>query len=218
TGLLLWSRAVAGTLGDFVGLLRNVCAAVGGYLREKLSIRAPDEQTAPLEVVPAAHDHYTKALYHWQKYSPDSWAEAANWFRRSIAADTTYAPAFSGLAHVTYSLAALQGVLTMGEYLTIKEATRRALALDPNLANAHAIDARVKWTPEWNVLEADAAFRRALTLNPSSAEVSTWYAIYLVTVGRLEEGLHYAELAGRLDPASVAAKIRLGNVLYNAGR
>jgi tetratricopeptide (TPR) repeat protein len=53
-------------------------------------------------------------------------------------------------------------------------------------------------------------------LNPSSAEVSSRYAIYLLTVGRLEDGLHYAEVAERLDPASIAAKIRLGNVMYNA--
>jgi eukaryotic-like serine/threonine-protein kinase len=218
TGQELWTLQVPGTLDDFLGLLQNICEALGGFLREKLSIRTPHGHAGLAEVAPAAHDLYMKALYHWRKYSPDGWAEAATWFRRSIAADPSYAPAFSGLANVTYSLGALQGegVLAMGEYLTIKEATRRALELDPNLADAHAIDARVKWTPEWNVLEADAAFRRALTLNPSSAEVSSRYAIYLLTVGRLEDGLHYAEVAERLDPASIAAKIRLGNVMYNA--
>jgi tetratricopeptide (TPR) repeat protein len=94
---------------------------------------------------------------------------------------------------------------------------RRALALDPNLAEAHAIDARMKWTPEWNIHGAGVAFERSLALNPSSSEVNNRYAIYLVTIGRRDEGLHYARVAIQCDPVSVGAQIRLANVLYNAG-
>jgi tetratricopeptide (TPR) repeat protein/TolB-like protein len=217
-GNVLWTEQLCGSDDDFITAQRAMCAAVRGHIWTRLRIRAELEAPPVVRVERQAHDYYVKGLHHWRKHTAIGWATAAEWFKRSIAVDPSFAPAFSGLAHTTYSFAALQGTVPMGDYLTIKDATARALALDSNLADAHAIDARVKWTPEWNIAGADAAFRRSLTLNPSSPELNTWYAVYLVAVGRREEGLRHAEAAAHYDPVSVAAEVRLAVVQYSAGR
>jgi serine/threonine protein kinase/Tfp pilus assembly protein PilF len=214
---IVWSDQVSGPESDFVTVQRAMSETVRSYIGARLRIQTNVASRSTVNVSRLAHEHYLKGLHHWHKHTAGSWAKAADWFKRSTVVDPSFAPAFAGLARSTYSLAALRGTIALGEYLTIKDATARALALDPNLADAHAIDARVKWTPEWNIDDAGVAFERSLALNPSSSEVNNWYAIYLVTIGRRAEGLHYARAAVQCDPVSVAAQIRLAVVLHNAG-
>jgi serine/threonine protein kinase/Tfp pilus assembly protein PilF len=217
-GNVLWADQVAGREDDFVTAQRALSETVRSHIGARLHIRTELGTQASGQVERQAHDFYVKGLHHSRKHTAAGWATAAQWFKRSIAVDPSFAPAFAQLAHAMYSDAALQGTIAIGDYLTIKDATARALALDPDLADAHAIDARVKWTPEWDIAGADAAFRRSLELNPSSPELNTSYAIFLIAVGRREEGLQYADTAVLYDPVSVTAEVRLGIVLYNARR
>ncbi|WP_165356307.1 winged helix-turn-helix domain-containing protein [Sphingosinicella sp. BN140058] len=53
----------------------------------------------------------------------------------------------------------------------------------------------------WN--DAGALLRRAIALDPRSAETNSWYAFHLAVIGRCDEGLRYARAAVRLDPGSL---------------
>ena len=86
----------------------------------------------------------------------------------------------------------------------------RALALDPNLAEAHTALGLVRFYFEWDWPGADTMFRKALALNPGSSAVHQSYGIYLTAMGRLEEGLTHSREAARLDPLSVASSHDLG--------
>ncbi len=215
---VLWTDHVTGPENDFVAVQRAMAETVRSRIGARLRIAAPVESPAASHVERQAHDHYVKGLYHWRKLTAAGWTTAAEWFKRSIAIDPSFAPAFAGLAQATYSLSTLQGIVAIGDYLTIKSAIARALELDPTLAEAHAIDARLKWTPEWDFTGAEAAFQRSLSLNPSASDVNFWYATYLVVTGRGDEGLHRAHVALECDPVSVAAQVRFANVLQNAKR
>jgi eukaryotic-like serine/threonine-protein kinase len=217
-GRVLWTDHLAGPENDFVAVQRAMSETVRSRIGARLRIVAPVESPAAAHVARQAHDHYVKGLYHWRKHTAAGWTTAAEWFKRSVAIDPSFAPAFAGLAQATYSLSMLQGIVAKGDYLTIKSAIARALELDPTLAEAHAIDARLKWTPDWDFTGAEAAFLRSLSLNPSSSDVNFWYATYLVVTGRGDEGLHRAHVALECDPVSVAAQVRFANVLHNAKR
>jgi serine/threonine protein kinase/tetratricopeptide (TPR) repeat protein len=217
-GRSIWTETITGEVGDLPGLQTKICEAVRAQIWARFSIRSTATAAPVVRVGRQAHDHYIKGLHHWRKHTAESWLTAIEWFRKSTALDPSFAPAFAGLAHASYAIAALRGGMAIGDYFAIKDATNRALSIDPSLAEAHSIDARLKWTPEWDAAGAEAAFRRSLTLNPSSSEVNTWYAVYLITMGRREEGLNYAEIAVQCDPVSVAAQVRLAVALYNARR
>ena len=201
--------------GDVIEVQRKLTATVREKLRGLLRGRS-EQRDSPIahRANVEAHESYSKGLYHWRRHTEEGWHTAAEWFRKSIAADPAYARAFAGLAHVTYSLALLKGVVSIGDYLTVKKATERALELDSDLADAHAIDARLKSTPEWRFSDAEVSFRRALALNPSSSQVNSWYAIHLAAIGRRDEAYDRAETAIHYDPVSVSGQVRLAVTLY----
>lgn len=78
---------------------------------------------------------------------------------------------------------------------------RRALALDANLADAHVAMGELQWYAEWDFAGADASFRRAIELEPSSGNALAAYALFLTGTGRLEEAVTIGRRAVSLDPA-----------------
>jgi tetratricopeptide (TPR) repeat protein len=89
-------------------------------------------------------------------------------------------------------------------------AAERALAIDGDLAEAHAALAVAKQN-RWDWAGADAAYRRALELSPTQAESHQRYGTYLSFMGRCEEGLAHLKRAHQLNPVShsISAQIAL---------
>jgi tetratricopeptide (TPR) repeat protein len=84
----------------------------------------------------------------------------------------------------------------------------RAIALDPDLAEAYATRGFTMmraWAPAEGIA---ADFQRALELRPNSADVHQWYASFLSRQGRYDEGVAEAERAVALDP--LAPGVRIG--------
>jgi tetratricopeptide (TPR) repeat protein len=94
----------------------------------------------------------------------------------------------------------------------------RALEIDESLAEAHAALGCVRLWYEWDWAGAERAFKRAIELNPNYAQGYSWYAEYLVDMGRFDEGLEKLELAKRLDPISLNVQSQVGWALYMARR
>jgi serine/threonine protein kinase/tetratricopeptide (TPR) repeat protein len=215
SGTVIWTEHVLKGGGDFVDVQRRLAHAVSVRVRQLLQVGTTRVSTVCWNRVDSqAHDYYLKGLHHWKCHTESDWRMAAEWFRRSIGIDASFAPALTGLAHVTYSLGLLNGVLSLGEYLTVKNATQRALQLNQDLAEAHAIDAKLKSTPEWTCAEADVAFQRAIMLDPSAAHVSFWYALHLAATGRGDEASDCAEVAVRHDPVSIPGQVLLAITTY----
>jgi serine/threonine-protein kinase len=86
---------------------------------------------------------------------------------------------------------------------------RKALAIDPDLVEAHVVLANVL-QEEWHWTEAEAEYKRALALNPNNAEAYRWYALWLVCQGRTDEAVTSIQRARALDPIGVSG----GNVSW----
>jgi tetratricopeptide (TPR) repeat protein len=84
-----------------------------------------------------------------------------------------------------------------------RAAVNRALELDPDLAEAHTALGLIHFFFEWDWAGAEAAFQRALALNPGSRAVQEEYGWFLTSMGRLDEGLAHSREASLLDPLSV---------------
>jgi tetratricopeptide (TPR) repeat protein len=117
--------------------------------------------------------------------------------------DPNYALAWAALAdcHTLlcwYSLAVPQEFMPKAV-----EAARRAVALDPSLAEAHSALAATSWMYTWDRAETEREFARAIQLNPKHIQALTWYGLHLqVSEGRLTEGMEQAKLAVASDPLS----------------
>jgi tetratricopeptide (TPR) repeat protein len=84
----------------------------------------------------------------------------------------------------------------------VRDAATRALRLDENLAEAHTSLACVKLILNWDWKGAEQEFKRAIELNSSYSPAHTWYAHYLVAMGRFDESAAEAKRSLELDPFS----------------
>lgn len=133
-------------------------------------------------------------------------------FKRAVTIDDQYALAWAGLADSYivlgyYGLAHPEASLPKGT-----EAARRAVALDPSLAEAHNALAMSSLLDIWDKEAAEREFLSALELNPRYIQARDWYALFYLqlTDGRFEEGIMHARLAVETDPLSGYANAVLG--------
>jgi len=92
------------------------------------------------------------------------------------------------------------------------------LELDETIAEAHNTLAQIKLLFDWDLIGAEQEFKRAIALNASSADVHSWYAVYLVNTARFDEALIECKRTIELDPLNIAGNINLGWTYFNARR
>ncbi len=102
-------------------------------------------------------------------------------------------------------------------YRQARNDVKKALELDPNLADALAALGWIQMTYDWDWAGADSSYRRALELEPGNATVIRNAAGLATTLGRLDEALTLNRRAAELDPLSVSAHYYLGIHAYYAG-
>jgi tetratricopeptide (TPR) repeat protein len=146
----------------------------------------------------------------------DSLAEAVNLFQRAIELDPDFALAYVGLAD-TYSLQRVYAGFPQDEMNARSElAINKALELDNRLGEAYASLGLLNINIDNE--SAEAAFKRALELNPSYASAHQWYSGLLGNLGRLEEALAHIKIAVELDPLSAVINHNLAWSYIYLGR
>jgi tetratricopeptide (TPR) repeat protein len=128
--------------------------------------------------------------------------------------DPNYALAYAGLAD-TYIAATNFNLLPPRElYPKAKEAALKALKIDNTLAEAHAALAFSSLLFDWNWSASDADFRHAIDLSPNYGQARQWYAVSLVSAGRLGEAMAQAQRAQQLEPLSLPINAGMGWVSF----
>jgi TolB-like protein/Tfp pilus assembly protein PilF len=133
-------------------------------------------------------------------------------FERAVKLDPNYAQVWAGLAD-SYIVLGYSGVARPEASMPkAMEAARRAVALDPSLAEAHNALAMASLMGTWDRAEAEREFLRALELNPRYIQARDWYALFYLqfSEGRLTEGMAQAKLAVVSDPLSSYAQAVYG--------
>jgi serine/threonine-protein kinase len=140
-------------------------------------------------------------------------------YAKATQRDPSYAMAYVGLATAWIDAFWLLPVTPREALANAMSAAEHALALDEDLAEAHAALAYAKFYT-WDWPGAEAGFKRSLELNPNSAWALSGYNWgYLTQIrGRYEEALAGERRAVELDPLNSSILNDLGFVLYHAGR
>ena len=103
-------------------------------------------------------------------------------------------------------------------YERAREAVERALALQPDLAEAHAHIGWIQRTYDWDWRSSQASYARALKLDPGNAIALRRAATLEWSVGRTEEAIELSRRAAEQDPLSAHAYSNLGQVLEDVDR
>ena len=85
-----------------------------------------------------------------------------------------------------------------------QEAIAKALSLDDALSEAHASLGEILHNYEWDQAKAEAAYRRSIELNPSSASARSAFAFFLMKMGRYDEAAEQHAQWRRLEPLGVS--------------
>jgi TolB-like protein/DNA-binding winged helix-turn-helix (wHTH) protein/Tfp pilus assembly protein PilF len=213
TDMHLWAEAYERDLSEIVALQDEVATNIARHI---------NIVTRPLEkaraVNPQAYGLYLKGSYFFYQYTSQGWQRAIEYFNKAIESDPKFAPAYAGLADV-YLVAGAYGSIPTQEALTRgRAAAQRALELDDNLASAHYAMATAFTWYDWDWVNAEREFHRALELNPNDALGRNWYGGYLSVRGRHDEALLEHERARQLDPFSLIVNANLARSFYWARR
>jgi tetratricopeptide (TPR) repeat protein len=159
-----------------------------------------------------------KGRFYWNKRTPEDFRKAISFFQQAIEKDPNYALAYSGLAD-TYSLLAAYTNEPPKELMSkAKEAALKALALDDNLAEAHASLGQIVEYYDYDFATAEKHYYRALALNPNYPTGHQWLAEHLSALKRFDEAIAEIRRALELDPLSAIINRVYGDVLTDARR
>ncbi|MEP6472035.1 MAG: tetratricopeptide repeat protein, partial [Acidobacteriota bacterium] len=213
----MWTDGYDRELRDILSIQSDVASAIAREIRVKV---APEESTQLASqgpVDPEAYQLYLQGRIAFLRFTPESLADAEEYFRRAIAKDPQYALAYAGLADAYIQLAGR--VRPPREVMPeAGAAIDKALELDPNLAEAFAARAQVKLFYEFDFEGAGAEYRRAVEKNPGSSLVHQANGLYLAARGRGAEALAEANRVLDLDPVSSSSGCTRSRLLYYARR
>jgi serine/threonine-protein kinase len=206
---VLWGDKSATKFSDFALASQNIVASVSNSIGLKLS--AEDEKKRVAESL------YMKGRNAWNKRSPDDINMAAGYFSEALKLDQNYAPAYAGQADC-YNMLATYGANAPAEaFPKARKAAEAALAIDNNLAEAHAALAYAKFRGDWNWPEAELEFKEAIRLNPNYASAHQWYASYLAAMGRFDEAIAETRRTQELDKTSLIINSHFGLIYFFSG-
>jgi TolB-like protein/Tfp pilus assembly protein PilF len=220
TGFHLWSETYDRKLQDIFAVQDEIAQAIVDKLKIQL---APKEQElaqrdkAPTQNV-EAYELYLQGRSIWKRRGEDNLKRAIDMYQAAIARDPAFARAHAALASAYVVLPGYtkerddeQKFMEMAE-----QSARQALALDPNIGEAHAVLAQIN-SAKGNLLDAESGFFFAISLEPNEPTPHHWYSILLSKVGRLDAALEQARRAYELDPTAPVLAFNLSSMYIQRG-
>jgi TolB-like protein/DNA-binding winged helix-turn-helix (wHTH) protein/Tfp pilus assembly protein PilF len=203
-GTHLWSQTYDREFSGLFKLQDELATTIEQALQLKLSSGAPVvvTQTRPTQDVEA----YQLTLQGFSVLErPNSdvqkvTSNAMDLFQRALARDPNYALAYAGMATV-HLVSTSMGKSWREGHVAAEQAARRALALDPNSAQAEAILAQLSLErDDWAAMEAH--YRRATALDPNDGWIKAQYSWLLAAMGHQREALQEVSEAYTMAPAN----------------
>jgi TolB-like protein/tetratricopeptide (TPR) repeat protein len=213
-----WSETYDRDLRDVFAVQSELARSIAEKVQVTVTGAEHARLTAARPVAPEVYETYLKGRFAFnQSNSRAAVQESIAYFERAIKMDPTFAPAYVGLAAASNSL----GTVFIGAppdetRPKVISAARKALDLDPDLAEAHAILADVL-QQQWHWADAETEYRRALELNPNDADAHAGLALWLVCQGRTDEAVAWAQRGRELDPLAVSGD-SIAWILFQAHR
>ena len=200
----LWSEQYDRDMGDVFAIQTEIAEAIAAELRVPLGLDEGERLVSPTGDL-EAYDLYLAGRARMRERG-ESVMEAIELFEAAIARDSSWSPAWAGLAEsrslVPYYATNVDSALWANSLAEAEAAARRALELDPRNASALVALGNVH-RDRWNWDEAEAAYVRALTLDPENVEAHQQYSELLGYLGRFGEAYSAAIRALSLDRSPI---------------
>jgi serine/threonine protein kinase/Tfp pilus assembly protein PilF len=175
------------------------------------------ENPKPVTTDEVAESLYVSGKQQLATRSQKGIEKAIEFFTEAVKRDPNFSLAFSGLADA-HVLSASYQKNSATAYQKAEEFAVKALALDPDLAEARISLGMAKFRNTGDFSAAEKHFLRAIEINPSLATAHHWYSIILQESRKMDEAIREREIAARLDPQSAVIQFSLGHLYALNGR
>jgi serine/threonine protein kinase/Tfp pilus assembly protein PilF len=229
-GYHLWSETYDRTFDDILVVQDDIAKSVVHELRIALlgeeagsSSAKKIEEDITLAVKgrsenPEAHRQYLLGKYYVERLNRLNVNKAKECFQGAIDIDPLHSQAWAGLSRVYQDEAGHGWTNSTEGFDRARAAVRRALEIEPNLAEGHMLQGLIHMSYDWDWKGALAAIKRALELAPGKASVLRTAAHLASNLNQLDEAIGLMRQAVVLDPLSSAAFHSLGIYCYSADR
>ncbi len=196
----VWARSYDRELADVFAIQTEIAQQVASELNATLSAEEQTRLSRTETDNPKAYDLYLKGIYEYRTYTNKGAHNAIDLLSEAIALDSNYARAYAFLANSYIGLATIWGAeLSAREaFQKGKPLLDKALALNPDLVEAHMLRGFYKLYSDWNFQGAEQEYKLAIASDHPDA--LAMYIDYLNFVGRHKEAMIYAERLNFKEP------------------
>ena len=217
-GLSIWSDTYERNADDVFSVQEDIARSIVTALQPRLSKKTSTVATKGAGTSNVdAYDAYLRGRYLWNARGAENLKNAIGHFNRAIAQDPDFSRAYAARA-MAYALLPEYTDTGPGDASerSIADA-RRALKGDTTLVEAHTAVALAS-AHEWKWDEAEAAYKRAIAVDPGYPTAHQWYGELLYNTSRLDSSIAETRRARNLDPLAPILSTALGYALTIARR
>jgi TolB-like protein len=214
----IWSESYERNLVNVLRLQSDVARAIVNQVKVQLTPYEDATLAESREIVPDAYEAYLKGRFHWYRFAEGDLELALEYFQRAIDIDPDYALAYVGFADALATPAHIGMMPTTQVFPAATRFANRALEIDPDLAEAHDLLARIHFAYDWDWDAAERGFNRSISLNSGYPDVHVVYSQFLGANNRWEEALQEARIGLELDPLNPWFRIELAHRLAGSGQ
>lgn len=204
---VIWTEEYDRKSSDLVSLQSEIARDVSNKLSLRLTSADQQKLAKNYTSDPEVYRLYLQGRFYWNKRTFAEVAKAIPYFKQAISQDPNFALGYVGLADSDEDR----------DRPEKKEYIRRALEIDPSLAEAHAsLGYQNMLDYDWTSSERE--LKLAMGLDPKYAQAYAWNGARLMMIGRYDDALAQIEQALTLDPTSNGFNFYKGVCLGVAGR
>ncbi len=213
-----WSETYDRELRDVFAVQAELAQSIAQKVQVTVTGKEHERLKAARPVAPEVYESYLKGRFAFDRSNTRAAVEASiPYFELAIKLDPTFAPAYVGLADVYSDLGTVSvGAPPQETRPKAISAARKALELDPGLAEAHTLLGDMQQR-QFQWADAESEYRRALELNPNDADAHAGLAYWMLSQGRTDEAVAWAQRAREIDPVTVSGA-RLAFLLFQCHR
>jgi TolB-like protein/Tfp pilus assembly protein PilF len=203
-GYHFWSETYDRRLEDIFEVQDEISQKIRDRLVENFRGSGEKEKlvSAPTKNI-EAYNLFLKGLYHANKFNPDGFRKAIEYYHQALEIDPNLANAYYGLAWAHIVLGSFGQMIPIQAYTKAEGYAKKVIELDRENFHGYLAMGMVQMFYYWNWTEAEKYFNKAHELSPNSPEVFIGYSLLYHILGKFNEALEYIMEAYRLDPLSL---------------
>jgi serine/threonine-protein kinase len=200
----LWGERYNRKMSDLLATQQEIVTAITQKLKLKLAGEDQKELQKNYTADSEAYQLYLRGRFYNAKRTKANMVTGIKYFEQAIAVDPKFALAYVGISNAYIQMPTYGYIAPKESGPKARAAAKKALEIDPGLAEAHAAVAAVAGGFDRDWKKSGSEFKKAIALDPNVAEIHKLYANnYLLTMGRLNESTVELKRALELEPLSI---------------